>query len=533
MDARWNATRRHPRSSLGSRGIFLQAAGPGTFQAQELHHGAQQRFGRAGDVCRRVRYLEEQQPVDFATEQLQQHCRRLGAAVELDLPVHDHGAPVKAQLHVTATEEQQWDGANECGVVEEDLGGLDLRMVEQPGVVRPHLAETACEQAAGMGDAAVEIANAHQGAFGRSLEAGGALDLRHVGVESCAEHAAQQRRLLRVGVRAPCLATLASAGPLAAIEGARHKLGVPQVLHEPLPQGGHGLQCRGRQAKLVAVAPLGLAAARLGCPPAIEGLDHRQVVAPQITERLVLLALEMLLAPFAAKAPREGRLLRQARCNSEHRAEAAHKGAVDQHLACPHVHGHVRQVEAEGRERHALGDGAERTDLHERLQGSVQGRPRGRLGGALQEVARMVAELQQSELQNELLQGRPPHLAQRVLGQMPLEEVLRAQPPADTWPHAARPAGALLCRGLRHEARGKDAHAAVGVVAALLDVPAIDDVGDVVDGDGRLRDVRAQDHLPLPCWCRFEDLALLVRGHLTMQGQEPGPRANARVAAKL
>ncbi len=57
----------------------------------------------------------------------------------------------------------------------------------------------------------------------------------------------------------------------------------------------------------------------------------------------------------------------------------------------------------------------------------------------------------------------------------------------------------------------------------------VDNVNDVVDGNGRLGDVGCQDNLANPGGKALEDEVLLLHGQLRVEGEDPVPRRIAQV----
>mmetsp|Transcript_33113 Transcript_33113/g.59447 ORF Transcript_33113/g.59447 Transcript_33113/m.59447 type:complete len:220 (-) Transcript_33113:421-1080(-) len=211
--------------------------------------------------------------------------------------------------------------------------------------------------------------------------------------------------------------------------------------------------------------------------------------------------------------------MRQARRNGQNGPQATAKCAIDQHLPSASIHRHVRQVETQ-RCQGQLCCLAQGSNGLQATHSGGHSFASWRLRGSLQELRGVVPQLQESQLQHQLLQGRAPHLAEAVLGQPALKGLL-VESPAHPWAGTSSSASALLAGGLADPNRGEDTHRGPRIKPHLFQMPRVDDVRCIIYGDGRFSDIRCNHNLPFSVGGTLEDLPLLMHRHRTEQRQEP------------
>jgi hypothetical protein len=124
------------------------------------------------------------------------------------------------------------------------------------------------------------------------------------------------------------------------------------------------------------------------------------------------------------------------------------------------------------------------------LNNSVNGRRLHTLGQKLPDGA----EPEQLDRERQLVQRRPKHLRRHML----IEAIVaraRNQMKSEAGTHATRPPPPLPQVGLARPHRGVVGHVVVRREELYLHLAAVDDVDDIVDGDGGLGDVGGEDDL--------------------------------------
>ena len=188
----------------------------------------------------------------------------------------------------------------------------------------------------------------------------------------------------------------------------------------------------------------------------------------------------------------EHRPLRQERRDRRHGVHAAQQTPEDQHLPQPAVQRQVGEVVSERRQR----DGRrphDGLDLLERLQGAAHAVGGGRSDAAAQNGQR-VAELHAERLQTERLERGAQHFGGRERLH-PAELRVREQTEDEAAADAAGAAFALLGGGLRDPDLLHLGEIAERVEDDALLATRVDDVATIGNGDGGLRDVRAENDL--------------------------------------
>jgi hypothetical protein len=97
----------------------------------------------------------------------------------------------------------------------------------------------------------------------------------------------------------------------------------------------------------------------------------------------------------------------------------------------------------------------------------------------------------------------------------------RDQMKGEAGTHATRPPPPLLQVGLARPHRGVVGHIVVRREELHLHLAAVDDVDDVVDGDGRLGDVGGEDDLGDGGGCVVEGGPLVLARQLRVEGDDP------------
>mmetsp|Transcript_23801 Transcript_23801/g.78855 ORF Transcript_23801/g.78855 Transcript_23801/m.78855 type:complete len:364 (+) Transcript_23801:1181-2272(+) len=244
------------------------------------------------------------------------------------------------------------------------------------------------------------------------------------------------------------------------------------------------------------------------------------------------------LVPHVEGRDEDGPRRRHHRRERQRRAARAEHRSHEQQLPDARLHGQRREVEAQRRERRdlghlaVLGEGLEGVDAREELDRAVDGRGR-RRGHGLVEEDLGVAEVQHEDLEDQIFQARPQDLRLRVGVELGVVGLARDEVERDARPHAARAAPSLPRGRARHEDLLERRQTPVRVVAVLLDARAVDDVDDVVDGDGRLGDVRRHDDLPRALARALEDGRLLRRRQLGVQREDRRPPLERRRRPEL
>mmetsp|Transcript_15244 Transcript_15244/g.32018 ORF Transcript_15244/g.32018 Transcript_15244/m.32018 type:complete len:437 (-) Transcript_15244:1676-2986(-) len=199
----------------------------------------------------------------------------------------------------------------------------------------------------------------------------------------------------------------------------------------------------------------------------------------------------------------------------------------DEHLRQHGVHGEFRHAASSFREIALVVQGAQRVELLQRLDERLRGR-------RVHEVkVKEVIDANGLQHEDHVPEIRPLDLRSVVVVELVLERPLRVETEALPRQHPTCPASSLVRGGLGAGHHDQRFHACARIERVLLTKARVDDIDDVVNGNGSLRDVRSEDHLPSPLWRFLEDLRLHVRRESGVDGQHEQLAHRCAKAASL